>query len=609
MSSRQMVEGEDHGESTSVVVPSANDVDNASESDDGRDITGLEDPGLIANSDAEVDVDEDDAENYADTDDDDDDAAAADDVDDGELGVSAASVASADIMRSKIEAYRLQVDDLDKQLLKAKSEASINAELESRARHRQLELEKALTDCQAQLVSLKAAGAGAGSTAEETKEKGPSGSPTKTSRGKNLGPAFGATAELVVRLRAENTSLREELMRSNEAARVATEAAKQARGGGKAKGAGDVDALEYAMQRDSQLKELSNKNFELFHRVEQGLEEIAASEARVEGAKRDIRKKRARIRDLHGMLKKERSRRVAAETESEKLKDKVKGLTKHIEKLMSALRVQAQEKNRRDEEAARTGRKVNKMKRKINLTRNKGYLSERVIVQLRQQVEMLTGQLRLADDRFTELRSTLDMERRTNQALQKKSKRAFKQLHRQEEMAADHISRQKIEMEKQRAELLRKTAVEQKRLKRARKKLDAERTEMMIMQEAGRRLHNDAMPASDELDVVDSNEGLTMTFSPTKVDLYERVVSTPPMAGSGNRGSLHFHSLPELPSPAQQSSPMPSAGLAAQAKAEKIAQRKEELRQQRMKNREHERIQNELHFWRTNQDSDDGEDV
>ena len=95
----------------------------------------------------------------------------------------------------------------------------------------------------------------------------------------------------------------------------------------------------------------------------------------------------------------------------------------------AALRVQAQEKNRREEQAAKTGRKVSKMKRKITLTRNKGFLAERVIVQLRQQVEMLTGQLRLADDRFTELRSTLDMERRTNQSLQKRSKRAFKQLH------------------------------------------------------------------------------------------------------------------------------------------------------------------------------------
>ena len=51
--------------------------------------------------------------------------------------------------------------------------------------------------------------------------------------------------------------------------------------------------------------------------------------------RRDVRKKRARIRDIHAMLKKERNRRVAAETENDKLHDKVNSLTKHIEKLMA----------------------------------------------------------------------------------------------------------------------------------------------------------------------------------------------------------------------------------------------------------------------------------
>ncbi len=562
------------------------------ESGDERDgVHELDDPGMLSDDVLGDDGDEGDG---------------GDPLDDGDLGVSATSVGSiqsVDIMRSKIEAYRFQVEDMEKQLRKATSEASINAELESRARQRQLELEKELSQCQAQVASLQSSSSSASSSNANTSA---SGSSTKSSRATNLGPAFGATAELVVRLRAENTSLREELKRSNEAARIATETAKAARGG--SKDGGDVDALEYAMQRDAQLKELSNKNFELFHRVEQGLEEIAASEARYEGARRDSRKKRARIRDLHGMLKKERNRRVMAETENYKLTDKVKGLTKHIEKLMSALRVQAQEKNRREEQAAKTGRKVNKMKRKITLTRNKGFLSERVIVQLRQQVEMLTGQLRLADDRFTELRSTLDMERRTNQSLQKRSKRAFKQLHMQEEMAAEHISRQKIEMQKQRAELVRKTAVEQKRLRRAREKLDAEKTEMMILQEAGNRMHGDAGGMSPEGSDAAGAPGMTMSFSPTKVDMYERVVSTPPLAGLGNRGTLHFQSLPELPSPAQHSSPMPTGGLAAQAKAQKVADRKEELRQQRMKNREHERRQNELHFWRNSQNEDEDEE-
>ena len=63
-----------------------------------------------------------------------------------------------------------------------------------------------------------------------------------------------------------------------------------------------------------------------------------------ENTRRDVRKKRARIRDIHAMLKKERNRRVAAETENDKLHDKVNSLTKHIEKLMSALRVQAHER-------------------------------------------------------------------------------------------------------------------------------------------------------------------------------------------------------------------------------------------------------------------------
>ena len=60
-------------------------------------------------------------------------------------------------------------------------------------------------------------------------------------------------------------------------------------------------------------------------------------------------------------------------------------------------------------------RQLKKTKKKANLTRNKAFLSSRVIAQLRQQVDMLT-QLRLADDRFAELRGVIDVERRTSQA-------------------------------------------------------------------------------------------------------------------------------------------------------------------------------------------------
>ena len=499
------------------------------------------------------------------------------------------------LLNSKLNAYRLQVNDLDRQLLKAQSEASINAELESRARKRQLALEKEVADCRSEITSMKA------TNEQQSTTKGSTGTSSKKG-GRNMGPAFGATAELVVRLREENTSLRNELQRALEAAKVAAGAAKAAQQPG-GKRDGDIDALEYAMHRDEQMSKLTTKNFELFHQVEQRLEEVVVAEAKFENSRRDIRKKRARIRDLHSMLKKERNRRVSAENDNDKLQDKVASLTKHIEKLMSALRVQAHERSRRQEENRKEGNKSAKMKRKMKLTRNKSFLSERVIVQLRQQVEMLTGQLRLADDRFTELRSTLDMERRTNVALQKKSKRRMKSLQQQEELLSDHIAGQRRMMEVRQDEVEKKQRMESKRLKRMQDKLEQERSEMLILKEAGggggggdRR-----GPSSDG----GENDLPAMSFSPNRIEMYERDINTPPPQPprGGERGSMlaYSSSLPDLPSPAAQSSPF---GLRAESKAHKIGARKDAMRDQRKKNRETERRSNELHFWREQEEDD-----
>jgi hypothetical protein len=487
-----------------------------------------------------------------------------------------------ELMNSKLTAYRLQVNDLDCQLLKAQSEASINSELEARARKRQLVLEKEVAECRAEIESLKNT-----KTIDSSNGGGRSSS-------SNMGPAFGATAELVVRMRAENNSLRSDLQRALEAAKVAAGVASKAAEQPGNKKSEDINALEYAMHRDEQMSKLTTKNFELFHQVEQRLEEVAMAEAKYENSRREIRKKRARIRDLHSMLKKERNRRVSAENENNKLKDKVASLTKHIEKLMSALRVQAHERSRRLEENRKEGQKTSKLKRKMKLTRNKGFLSERVIVQLRQQVEMLTGQLRLADDRFTELRSTLDMERRTNIALQKKSKRRMKSLQEQESLLSDHIASQKRMMEIRQAEVEKKQTIESKRLKRMQDKLEQERTEMLILKEAS----GFTGPSTDgrETKILPS-----MSFSPMRVEMYERDISTPPPSQEQRGSMLAFSSsLPNLPSPASQSSPF---GLQAEAKARKIRERKDAMRKQREKNREKERRENELHFWREQEEN------
>lgn len=507
---------------------------------------------------------------------------------------------SVELMKSKLTAYRMQVNDLDRQLLKAQSEASINAELESRARKRQLALEKEVAECRTEINTLKVTTGASPSIGDGNTSNSTNNTNTKS---RNMGPAFGATAELVVRLREENTSLRQELQRALEAAKVAAGAAKAAQQpGGKQKG--DIDALEYAMHRDEQMSKLTTKNFELFHQVDQRLEEVAMAEAKYENSRREVRKKRARIRDLHSMLKKERNRRLSAENENDKLHDKVTSLTKHIEKLMSALRVQAHERSRRQEESRKEGHKSAKMKRKMKLTRNKSFLSERVIVQLRQQVEMLTGQLRLADDRFTDLRATLDMERRTNVSLQKKAKRRMKSLQQQEEMLSDHIAQQRRIMEAKQQDIDKKQTIESKRLKRMQDKLDQEKSEMLILQEAsGRTRQRNEDPSSDggEFGEKADMDLPAMSFSPTRVEMYERNINTPPPP---QRGSMmaYSSSLPDLPSPASHSSPF---GLRAEAKSKKLGERKDAMRKQRQKNREKERRSNELHFWREQEEQDD----
>ena len=105
------------------------------------------------------------------------------------------------------------------------------------------------------------------------------------------------------------------------------------------------------------------------------------------------------MKELHRAIRSERDRKNKAENEAQRMKEKVAALTKHIEKLMVALRLHAQAQARTKEEKNMKERQLKKTKKKANLTRNKAFLSSRVIAQLRQQVDMLTGQLRLADDR------------------------------------------------------------------------------------------------------------------------------------------------------------------------------------------------------------------
>ena len=92
---------------------------------------------------------------------------------------------------------------------------------------------------------------------------------------------------------------------------------------------------------------------------------------------------------------------------------------------------------------------------------------------------------------------------------------------------------------------------------------------------------------------------MAFTLTSTRVDMYERDISTPP----NPRGSMlaYSSSLPELPSPAQQSSPF---GLMSEKKRKKIKERKDEQRKLRTKNREIQRRDDNLHFWRVQEEDE-----
>ena len=184
-----------------------------------------------------------------------------------------------------------------------------------------------------------------------------------------------------------------------------------------------------------------------------------------------LHKKKNRLKELHRAIRSERDRKNKAENEAQRMKEKVAALTKHIEKLMVALRLHAQAQARTKEEKNMKERQLKKTKKKANLTRNKAFLSSRVIAQLRQQVDMLTGQLRLADDRFAELRGVIDVERRTSQANIKRMARDLQKRIKNDEENKEWMMEQSKQLQRQQDEIARKRLQDEKRIAKQREEL------------------------------------------------------------------------------------------------------------------------------------------
>ena len=138
-----------------------------------------------------------------------------------------------------------------------------------------------------------------------------------------------------------------------------------------------------------------------------------------------------RNRALARQLRAERTKAQKAVRRAQQGDEKVAVLSEHIEKLMVALRLQAQAKERRQKDTKGVARRLNKERKKAKLMRKKGDVGERVIMRLKEQTEMLAGQLQLADERYADLRSRLDLERRNKNREAQKWRRIAEDRERQ----------------------------------------------------------------------------------------------------------------------------------------------------------------------------------
>ena len=291
-----------------------------------------------------------------------------------------------------------------------------------------------------------------------------------------------------------------------------------------------------------------------------------------------LHKKKIRLKELHRAIRSERDRKNKAENEAQRMKEKVAALTKHIEKLMVALRLHAQAQARTKEEKNMKERQLKKTKKKANLTRNKAFLSSRVIAQLRQQVDMLTGQLRLADDRFAELRGVIDVERRTSQANIKRMARDLQKRIKNDEENKEWMMEQSKQLQRQQDEIARKRLQDEKRIAKQREEL-----KFKLQEAHERQLAAEANAAKLQKKFADQSKSmpnLTMTNE----------------LGNWSHADIPLHgSLPDINSPGAH-----TLSLAEEAKNKKLLERDQRLALGREQQAKREKEKNDMYFWRKN---------
>ena len=448
--------------------------------------------------------------------------------------------------------------DMKTELEQLKSELAISEKLGEKARQRQLELEESNAKLKDEIVLLKE---NVGDTKKMEDIIAGLKKEIEDMKAENPNPKeFRETSKLVVTLQEENDKLKQEL-------RDVTNNSRHRE---------SHFALDYAMTRDEQLKELATKNFELFNQLNNSKEIAERARQDVNDIATQLHKKKNRLKELHRAIRSERDKKNKAENEAQRMKEKVAALTKHIEKLMVALRLHAQAQARTKEEKNMKERQLKKTKKKANLTRNKAFLSSRVIAQLRQQVDMLTGQLRLADDRFAELRGVIDVERRTSQANMKRMARDLQKRIKNDEENKEWMMEQSKQLQRQQDEIARKRLQEEKRIAKQREQL-----KFKLQEAHERQLAAEANAAKLQKKFNDQSKSmpnLTMTNE----------------LGNWSHTDIPLHgSLPDINSPGTH-----TLSLAEEAKNKKLLERDQRLALGREQQAQREKEKNDMYFWR-----------
>ena len=166
-------------------------------------------------------------------------------------------------------------------------------------------------------------------------------------------------------------------------------------------------SVDYAAIKERENIALSEKNSDLFAKWQEERSARMAVDKIVDGFQNKNDRLRGKIKRLLSTVTNERDARRRSEDEVDELQHKVQALSEHIEKMVVALRLQAKKKTTTSSSNREMDMALKLTTKKCELYKTRSLVAERAIIQLKTQSEMLTGQLKLADERYVCVRVCL----------------------------------------------------------------------------------------------------------------------------------------------------------------------------------------------------------